>query len=138
MDPTSAVPPSLHVVVTDPTKPDNPIVYVSDAFLEITGYTLPEVLGRNCRFLQGPDTNLTECVRLKHELSKGIASEMTVLNYTKSGLRFWNRLVVQPVFGSNGDVVQHVGIQHVVSQKTALTPPPTTRLLTIFKSDYSV
>ena len=101
-------------VITDPKRPDNPIVFASQDFLEWTGYKKDEVLGRNCRFLQGTDTN-TESVKL---LSEAILATnpitITILNYRKDGTPFWNKLSVKPYFDSNGSLDAFIGLQTLV------------------------
>ncbi|WP_244946833.1 PAS domain-containing protein [Planococcus soli] len=84
-------------IVTDPSQKDNPIIYTNKTFIEMTGYTQQEVIGRNCRFLQGSDTAKEDIEKMK----KAIASEekimLTLLNYRKDGSPFWNRLAIEPV-----------------------------------------
>lgn len=88
----------MPMLITDPRQPDNPIVFVNDAFAKLTGYTREETLGRNCRFLQGPGTNLDDVNRIRQAISDREAIEVDLLNYRKDGALFWNRLLVSPVF----------------------------------------
>lgn len=98
-------------VIADPSLPDCPIVFASDGFLDFTGYTREEILGRNCRFLQGPRTDR----RAVHEIRKAIdaGSECTVrlLNYTKQGKPFWNMFTLAPVRDEQGNVRFFAGVQ---------------------------
>ncbi|OWJ79384.1 PAS domain-containing protein [Haematobacter genomosp. 1] len=88
----------MPMIITDPRQPDNPIVFANDAFLKLTGYGREEVLGRNCRFLQGPGTNAEDVGRLRHAIRDREPLEIDLLNYRKDGTIFWNRLLVSPVF----------------------------------------
>jgi PAS domain S-box-containing protein len=89
----------MPMVVTDARKPDHPIVLANKSFLELTGFTAEEVIGRNCRFLQGPATSPIAVA----EIRAGIADEREVsvesLNYKKGGEAFWNRLHLSPSMG---------------------------------------
>jgi len=108
----------MPMVVTDPRKPDNPIVLANDAFLELTGYTADEVVGRNCRFLQGPGTAPSDIDRMRRELADGkhnVAVEL--LNYRKDGSSFWNQLAISPVHSENGELLYHFASQKDVSAR---------------------
>lgn len=108
---------SPHFVISDPSREDCPILFVSPGFCELTGYSLTECVGRNCRFLQGKDTNpnAVRQISLACEAEKEI--RVIVLNYKKDGTPFWNLLHVTPVKSSDGDVVSFVGVQLDVSAK---------------------
>jgi PAS domain S-box-containing protein len=92
----------MPMVVTDPRQDDNPIVFVNGAFLDLTGYTPDEVIGRNCRFLQGPDTDRNTVEELRRALAEHKAVAVDILNYKKDGARFWNGLFIGPVFDREG------------------------------------
>jgi PAS domain S-box-containing protein len=92
----------MPMVVTDPRQADNPIVFINGAFLDLTGYTSDEVLGRNCRFLQGPDTDRSTVEELRTALADHRAVAVDILNYKKDGTRFWNGLFIGPVFDKDG------------------------------------
>lgn len=92
------------MLITDPHKPDNPIVFVNDAFFKLTGYTREEVIGQNCRFLQGPDTDRNEVAKLRDAIEFRKTIELELLNYKKNGERFWNRLLISPVFDRDGEL----------------------------------
>lgn len=103
--------------ITDPATPDNPLVWVNPAFTETTGYTFDEAVGRNCRFLQGPDTD----ERVIDEIRASLAAERplttTLLNYAKDGRRFWNELSISPVRDHEGKVTHFVGVQADVTAR---------------------
>ncbi|KAH7295759.1 hypothetical protein KP509_27G064400 [Ceratopteris richardii] len=99
-------------VLTDPRIHDNPIVYASDGFLEMTGYSAEEVLGRNCRFLQGPATNRRTILEIRDAIREERACQVSILNYTKQGKPFWNLFHMAPVYSKeDGRVVHFVGVQ---------------------------
>ena len=102
---------SVAAVVSDPRQPDNPIVACNDAFLALTGFARDEVIGRNCRFLAGPDTEpwLTEQLRTGIRLRQPVMVE--ILNYRKSGAPFRNAVMVAPVFGGDGEAEYFIGSQ---------------------------
>lgn len=103
------------VTLTDPDVEDNPIVYANKAFEDISGYAQDEIVGRNCRFLQGEDRNQPELNRLRLALKEGRGDEVTLRNYRKDGRQFLNRLVVKPLFDSAGDLVYYLGVQYDVT-----------------------
>lgn len=103
-------------VISDPTLPDCPIVFSSDAFLELTGYRREEVLGRNCRFLQGEDTDRGTVEELKKAIKQGDEITVRLLNYKKNGKPFWNLLTVAPIKDSEGKPRFLVGIQVDVTE----------------------
>ena len=105
------------VVITDPTSRDGPIVDVNPAFERITGYARDEVLGRNCRFLQGPGTDPITLARLRDAIVGGRDVTETLLNYRKDGTAFWNELRITPVFDDMGRLAQFVGVQTDVTQR---------------------
>lgn len=88
----------MAMVITDPLQHDNPIVFANDAFCLLTGYARDEILGRNCRFLQEPETDRDEIGRLRQAIAEGVPVEVRLLNRRKDGGLFWNRLFVSPVF----------------------------------------
>ena len=98
-------------VICDPTLPDCPIVFASDAFLELTEYKREEVLGRNCRFLQGPNTDATTVQGIRDCIKTGAELTVRILNYTKSGRPFWNMFTLAPMRDSEGHARFFVGVQ---------------------------
>lgn len=102
--------------ISDPTLPDNPIVYVSQGFLELTGYTLDQVLGRNCRFLQGPGTDQSAVEVIRKGIAEGVDTSVCLLNYKADGTPFWNQFFVAALRDAENNVVNYVGVQCEVSK----------------------
>eukprot|EP00607_Mallomonas_marina_P010914 CAMPEP_0182421260 /NCGR_PEP_ID=MMETSP1167-20130531/6573_1 /TAXON_ID=2988 /ORGANISM="Mallomonas Sp, Strain CCMP3275" /LENGTH=445 /DNA_ID=CAMNT_0024598213 /DNA_START=147 /DNA_END=1484 /DNA_ORIENTATION=- len=98
-------------VVSDPSLPDNPIVYCSEGFCKLTGYKRSEVLGRNCRFLQGPETDQRAVDMIRQGIIDGRDVSVCLLNYKSDGSTFWNQFFVAALRGSDGQVVNYVGVQ---------------------------
>lgn len=94
----------MPMIITDPRQDDNPIVFVNDAFLALTGYERDEIMGRNCRFLQGVDTERDTVVSLKTAIAARTDITVDILNYRKDGSAFWNTLYVSPVFSKAGEL----------------------------------
>lgn len=105
------------VVITDPRKEDNPIIYTNPAFTEITGYSADEILGRNCRFLQGEDHAQSALIDLRKAIKERIAITTVLRNYRKDGKRFYNELTVSPVKDNQGEVIAFVGIQNDITAR---------------------
>lgn len=98
-------------VLTDPAKADNPIVYASDGFVKVTGYSRNEIIPRNCRFLQGAHTDQSAVRRLKYAIDKRQDSVELLLNQKKNGEPFWNLLYMTPLYDGNGKLVFFLGGQ---------------------------
>jgi PAS domain S-box-containing protein len=105
------------IVVCDPNLPDCPVIYANPAFYRITGYSEEEVIGRNCRFLQGPGTNPRHIKALREAIGNGEAINVEIVNHRKDGSRFVNELHLSPIFGDDGEVRYIFGIQHDVSAR---------------------
>jgi PAS domain S-box-containing protein len=103
--------------ITDPREPDNPLVWVNPSFTRITGYEPDEVVGRNCRFLQGPATDPAAVSQIRSALEERRTVTTTLLNYRKDGSAFWNQLSVSPVFDGEGTLVSFVGVQTDVTER---------------------
>ena len=103
--------------ISDPRQPDNPLVWVNPAFCETTGYTFDEVIGRNCRFLQGPDTEAAVIDELRTAIAEGLPATTTLLNYRRDGSPFWNELSISPVRDEHGEVTHFVGVQADVTAR---------------------
>ncbi|PPU41315.1 hybrid sensor histidine kinase/response regulator [Xanthomonas arboricola] len=107
----------MPMTVTDPHLPDNPIVFANRAFLEMTGYSADEIIGNNCRFLQGPDTDRSSIDDVRESIDNRREFATEVLNYRKDGSSFWNALFVSPVFDDSGRLVYFFGSQLDVSRR---------------------
>ncbi|AWN40230.1 hypothetical protein DK389_06400 [Methylobacterium durans] len=105
----------MPMIVTDPNLPDDPIIFVNRAFQELSGYSAESLVGRNCRFLQGPDTDPEQVVAIRAALAEQREIAVEILNYRIDGTPFWNELYISPVFGTGGEVLYHFGSQVDVS-----------------------
>jgi len=97
-------------VITDPSLQDNPIVYVSDDFLTLTGYSRSEVLGRNCRFLQGPETCRNKVAQIRKSTENGNDVSVTFINYSADGTPFWNKLFIAALRDAQNNIVNFIGV----------------------------
>nr|AML77191.1 putative LOV domain-containing protein [Papaver rhoeas] len=98
-------------VITDPRLPDNPIIFASDSFLELTEYTREEILGRNCRFLQGSDTDQGTVSKIRDAIREQREITVQLINYTKTGKKFWNLFHLQPMRDQKGELQYFIGVQ---------------------------
>lgn len=105
------------MIVTDARQADNPIIFANDAFLRLSGYSQDEVIGRNCRFLQGPDTADETLDRMRAAIAAGEDFDCEVLNYRKDGSSFWNALYISPVRDEAEAIRYYFGSQIDVSDK---------------------
>lgn len=105
------------ITISDATQPDNPLVYVNDGFLRLTGYAREEVIGQNCRFLQQgeADPKAREAIRTAMEQESPCTVEL--LNFRKDGAPFWNRLTITPVRDDAGRVRNFIGIQSDITDR---------------------
>ena len=97
-------------VITDPSLQDNPIVFASDDFLSLTGYSREDVLGRNCRFLQGLETSKAKLEEIRKGLSSGSDVSVTLANYTADGTPFWNKLFIAALRDAQDNIVNFIGV----------------------------
>jgi sigma-B regulation protein RsbU (phosphoserine phosphatase) len=105
------------ITIADARLPDRPLIYANDGFERMTGYPVAEVLGRNCRFLQGPDTDAASVAEIRAALAESRECVVEILNYRKDGTAFWNRLSITPVRDSSGEVAHFIGIQSDVTAR---------------------
>ncbi|HEY9909058.1 MAG TPA: PAS domain S-box protein, partial [Thermosynechococcaceae cyanobacterium] len=105
------------VVLTDANQSDNPIIYVNPAFEGMTGYKADEVIGRNCRFLQGDDREQPALETLRTAIQEQRECCVTLRNYRKDGTPFWNELYVAPVFDAERYLTHFVGIQTDITER---------------------
>ncbi|GAB3317322.1 PAS domain-containing protein [Haloplanus salinarum] len=104
------------ITMTDPSRADNPMIYVNDAFVEMTGYDREAALDRNCRFLQGPDTDSEPVETLNEAIEAGEPATVTLRNYRRDGEPFWNRVSIAPLRDDDGEVARWVGFQEDVTE----------------------
>lgn len=102
-------------VISDPSLPDNPIIFASKGFLDLCGYQLEEVLGRNCRFLQGPSTDPKQVEVLRKGIMAGVDTSVCLLNYRADGTQFFNQVFVAALRDANNKIINYVGVQVEVS-----------------------
>ncbi|MBK5968466.1 MULTISPECIES: PAS domain-containing protein [Thiorhodovibrio] len=105
------------VTLSDPDQPDNPIVYANEAFELITGYDRNEILGRNCRFLQGEDHDQPELGRIREALEEQKSVTITLRNYRKDGSLFYNQFTIRPLFDREDKLIYYLGIQYDVTEQ---------------------
>ncbi|KAJ1383320.1 PAS domain-containing protein [Ochromonadaceae sp. CCMP2298] len=98
-------------LLTDPSLPDNPIVYASDGFCQLTGYKRADILGRNCRFLQGPGTDQAALDVVRQGILEGRDVSVCLLNYRADRSPFWNQFFLGALKDADGRVVNYVGVQ---------------------------
>ncbi|TYC89701.1 PAS domain-containing protein [Novosphingobium sp. BW1] len=120
MDPDSLIARSrVAAVVSDPRRADNPIVACNEAFLELTGYTREEVIGRNCRFLRGCGTEPEQAAMLREAVAETRPAMVELINYRKDGSAFRNAVMVAPLFDEEGDVQFFLGSQMAIDDTEA-------------------
>jgi PAS domain S-box-containing protein len=105
------------VTLADPDLPDMPIIYANKAFEAITGYSQQEVVGRNCRFLQGEDRDQEARVQIREAIANCQPVEATLRNYRKNGELFYNHLALTPLFDREGKLIYYLGIQYDVTKQ---------------------
>ena len=105
------------VTISDNLQPDNPIVYANHGFEKLTGYAIKDVLGKNCRFLQGPKTDNKTKEEIRQAIRGEKACTVEILNYCKNGSTFWNRLSITPVRDERGKVTNFIGIQSDITKR---------------------
>mmetsp|Transcript_33300 Transcript_33300/g.68119 ORF Transcript_33300/g.68119 Transcript_33300/m.68119 type:complete len:542 (+) Transcript_33300:2-1627(+) len=106
--------------VSDPALPDNPIVYASEGFLTLTGYERDQVLGRNCRFLQGPKTDQRMVDVIRKGVAAGEDTSVCLLNYKQDGTPFWNQFFVAALRDGQDNIVNYVGVQCAVDRPASV------------------
>lgn len=111
------------LVISDASYPDMPIVFMSDQFEEHTGYDESEVIGRNCRFLQGPETDPKTVQAIREAIAAQREITVDILNYKKDGTKFWNRLRIRPIAREGQKARYFVGFQNPISEEEVRTEP---------------
>ena len=109
----------MPMLVTDPRQPDNPIVFVNRAFLDLTLYDEQDVIGRNCRMLQGPQTDPATVAEIRAAVAEERAVALDILNYKADGTPFWNALYLGPIFDQEGHLLYFFASQMDVTERRA-------------------
>lgn len=107
----------MPMILTDPNQPDNPIVFANKAFLDLTLYEESEVVGRNCRFLQGAQTDREQVAELRRAIQNRESIAIEILNYRRDGSPFWNAVFIGPVFNVSGELLYFFASQLDVSRR---------------------
>jgi PAS domain S-box-containing protein len=105
------------IVVTDPSQPDNPIIYANPAFAELCGFRIDQIIGRNCRFLQRDDRDQPALDEIRNAINNQRPITTVLRNYKKDGSLFWNELTISPVHDSSGKLINYIGVQNDVSAR---------------------
>ena len=105
------------ITISDNLQPDNPIVYANEGFERLTGYNREDVLGRNCRFLQGEKTEPNKISEIRTAIHAEKPCSVEILNYRKDGSTFWNLLSITPIRNEKGQVTNFIGIQSDVTRR---------------------
>jgi PAS domain S-box-containing protein len=108
---------SCGIVISDARQPNNPIIYCNPAFLEITGYSPQEVIGRNCRFLQGTETDPLAIEEIRQSIRAEQGCQVVLKNYRKDGTLFWNDLTISPVRDASGCLTHFIGVQTDITKR---------------------
>ncbi|WP_374542830.1 LuxR C-terminal-related transcriptional regulator [Sphingorhabdus sp.] len=101
----------IATVVSDPNQPDNPLIAVNRAFLDLTGYDAVDIIGRNCRFLRGADTDTAQTEKLRRAISEQKPTLAELVNYRKDGTKFRNAVMLAPLFDADGRIEFFIGSQ---------------------------
>ncbi|MBI0536368.1 PAS domain-containing protein [Roseomonas sp. KE2513] len=107
----------MPMILTDPNLPDNPIVFANRAFQDLTGYRQEEIVGRNCRFLQGAQTDREKVAELRTAIHEHRAASVELLNYKRDGTPFWNGVFIAPVFEKDGRLLYFFASQLDVTRR---------------------
>ncbi|WFP50996.1 PAS domain-containing protein [Methylomonas sp. EFPC3] len=105
------------VTLADPDQEDAPIVYANKAFERLTGYGQDEIIGHNCRFLQGKDRDQEARFQIAEAMQRHEAVEVTLRNYRKDGSLFHNRLKIVPLFDRKQRVIYYLGVQYDITHQ---------------------
>ncbi|MEP6490722.1 EAL domain-containing protein [Microcoleus vaginatus GB2-A3] len=105
------------IAITDATVADNPIIYVNPSFERITGYRRDELMGKNCRFLQGTDTDTAAAKQLRIAIEEGRESQVILRNFRKDGTPFWHELSIAPVYNSRRHLTHFIGVQTDITDR---------------------
>ena len=104
------------ITITDLRLPDEPLIYANDGFERLTLYPMKDIIGRNCRFLQGPDTDASVIDQIRDAVRERKECTVEILNYRKDGKPFWNRLSLTPVRNDEGETTHYIGVQSDITE----------------------
>ncbi|UCJ18844.1 PAS domain-containing protein [Pseudomonas sp. MM211] len=107
----------MPMIIADPNRDDNPIIFANNAFLEMTGYSAEEVVGRNCRFLQGPETDRAVVAQVREAVAMRQELAVELINYRKDGSTFWSALFISPVYNDAGELIYFFSSQLDISRR---------------------
>jgi PAS domain S-box-containing protein len=107
----------IGITIAEPGPEDNPLIYVNDHFEDLTGYDAGEILGEDCRFLQGPDTREEPVAAMREAIRNGEHVTVELRNYRADGTEFWNRVTIAPLLDDDGTVENWVGFQEDVTER---------------------
>ncbi len=105
------------ITISDPDRPDNPLIYINDAFERVTGYSRSEVLGNNCRMLQGPESDPAAIDEMREAIDNEEPVKVELLNYRPDGSEYWNEVTIAPLRNEAGEVTNFVGFQSDVTAR---------------------
>jgi len=107
----------IGITISDPARDDNPLIYANERFVELTGYDRDEIIGRNCRFLQGEATDPEPVTAMREAIDTQESVTVELQNYRKDGTEFWNRVMITPVKDESGTVTNYVGFQEDITNR---------------------
>ncbi len=107
----------IGITISDPSLPDNPMVYINEAYEELTGYSADLALGRNCRFLQGPDTDEAAVSEMREAIENREPVDVEIVNYREDGTPYWNHVTIAPLFDEDDTLTHFVGFQNDVTDR---------------------
>jgi PAS domain S-box-containing protein len=105
------------IIITDPNQPDNPVIYANPAWARITGYSVAELIGRNCRILQGTDRDQSGVEELRDAVRQGRSCHVVLRNFRKDGQLFWNEVTISPVRDDQGRLINFIGVSEDVTER---------------------
>ena len=104
------------ITLSDPDQPDNPIIYANKAFELITGYDRKDIIGKNCRFLQGNETEQPEIDLIREALREQKKITVTLRNFRKDGSLFYNQFTIRPLFDPDNNLIYYLGVQYDITE----------------------
>ncbi len=107
----------LGITISDGRQKEQPLIFCNEAFISMSGYSMHDILGHSCAFMQGPETDPKTIKALSEAIKNQEAITVEILNYTKNGQAFWNELSLKPIFSNNGSLRYYVGIQNDISER---------------------